>query len=145
MATLLSSRPRSYSTLPATIHVELARITTLKAAPQGWADISASQITEHHWSPAQQDGLLESLAPISQGNTGWILIANAPAPLSRLALLNAGVNPARVIDAKQASAELIQQAINCKSIAAVVCWKGTQITSRFLKGFSDDNDHLLTH
>ena len=76
-----------------------------------------------HWGGVPQPRLLASLAAISRDNKGWILIANAPAPLSRQVLIDAGINPARVIDAKKASRQLVQQAITCPSIAVVVCWK----------------------
>lgn len=76
-----------------------------------------------HWGGVPQARLLTSLAAISRDNKGWILIANAPAPLSRQLLMDAGINPARVIDAKKASRQLVQQAMACPSIAAVVCWK----------------------
>ncbi|GHA10197.1 hypothetical protein [Oceanisphaera arctica] len=78
-----------------------------------------------HWSSSQQARLLANLAAISHGNRGWILIANAPAPLSRRALIGAGVNPARVIEVKRASVQLLQQAMACTGIAAVVCWQPT--------------------
>lgn len=84
-------------------------------------DVKKSHIS--HWGGVPQARFLASLATTSQNNNGWILIANAPAPLSRQALLNAGIDPARVIDAKQASRQLVQQAIACPSIAVVVCWK----------------------
>lgn len=90
------------------------------------------QVSINHWSPVQQARLLINLALISHDNKGWILLANAPAPLSRQALINAGINPARVIEAKQASAQLLEQAMNSSSIAAVVCWKGSQIISSTL-------------
>ncbi|MBM7455892.1 hypothetical protein HNR62_001771 [Oceanisphaera litoralis] len=76
-----------------------------------------------HWSSTQQTRLLAKLAAISQGNRGWILIANAPAPLSRRALVDAGINPARVIEVKRASGQLLQQAMACTGIAALVCWQ----------------------
>ncbi len=76
-----------------------------------------------HWSRGQQARLLADLAAISRSNRGWILVANAPAPLSRRALVDAGVNPARVIEVKRASGQLLQQAIACTGIAAVVCWQ----------------------
>lgn len=82
-----------------------------------------------HWSPVQQARLLSNLAQVSQNNHGWILVANAPASLSRQALIKAGINPARVIEAKQASATLLEQAMVSPSIAAVVCWKGSQVVS----------------
>ncbi len=84
---------------------------------------ASGKISISHWGGEPQARLLASLAAISKDNKGWILIANAPAPLSRQALLNAGVDPARVIDAKKASRRLIQQAINCPGIAVVLCWK----------------------
>lgn len=97
------------------------------------SQIPASTVNISHWSPTQQAGLLTNLALISQGNQGWILVANAPAPLSRQLLINAGINPARVIDARQASSQLIEQAMTCPSIAAVVCWKGSHMVCSTLR------------
>ena len=94
-----------------------------------------SRMSISHWSPVQQARLLANLALISQDNKGWILVANAPAPLSRQALIKAGINPARVIEAKQASPKLIEQAMSSASIAAVVCWKGSQVLSRMLSSY----------
>ena len=91
-----------------------------------------------HWSRAQQARLLASLAVISRQNRGWILIANAPAPLSRRALVDAGVNPARVIEVRKASELLLQQAMVCTGIAAIVCWqpKGAALPSQGHRGQS---------
>lgn len=91
-----------------------------------------------HWSRAQQARLLASLAVISRQNRGWILIANAPAPLSRRALVDAGVNPARVIEVRKASGLLLQQAMACTGIAALVCWqsKGAALPSQGHRGQS---------
>lgn len=93
-----------------------------------------------HWGGVPQARLLASLAAISKDNKGWILIANAPAPLSRRALMEAGINPARVIDAKKASRQLVQQAIICPSIAVVVCWKYAD-----LKPGSPEINHRQRH
>lgn len=86
-------------------------------------DTAEANISISHWGGVPHTRLLASLAAISKDNKGWILIANAPAPLSRQALMNAGVDPARVIDAKKAPRQLVQQALICPSIAVVVCWK----------------------
>ncbi|MFD1008261.1 hypothetical protein [Oceanisphaera ostreae] len=83
----------------------------------------ATKCNISHWGGVPQARLLANLAAISQNNSGWILIANAPAPLSRQALLEAGIDLARVIDAKQASRQLVLRATACPSIAVVVCWK----------------------
>ena len=96
---------------------------------------SAPRMSISRWSPVQQARLLAHLALISQDNKGWILVANAPAPLSRQALIKAGINPARVIEAKQASAKLLEQAMSSASIAAVVCWKGSQVMSSTLSAY----------
>ncbi len=100
--------------------------------------VSAPRVSIRHWSPVQQARLLANLALISQDNTGWILVANAPAPLSRQALIKAGINPARVIEAKQASPKLLEQAMHSASIAAVVCWKGSQVISSTLSRYKQD-------
>lgn len=91
-----------------------------------------------HWSRAQQARLLASLAVISRQNRGWILIANAPAPLSRRALVDAGVNPARVIEVRRASGLLLQQAMACTGITALVCWQpeGAALPSQGHRGQS---------
>ncbi|MFP2767974.1 hypothetical protein [Oceanisphaera sp. KMM 10153] len=93
---------------------------------QGEADNPIMRIT--HWNSAQQARLLANLAAISRDNRGWILIANAPAPLSRRALVEADVNPARVIEVKRASRQLLQQAMACTGIAALVCWQSADLT-----------------
>ncbi|ART79145.1 hypothetical protein [Oceanisphaera avium] len=103
------------------------------------AEASSPQIYIDRWSPKQQARLLAHLALISQQNKGWIFIANAPAPLSRHALLKAGINPARVIDAKQASAMLVAKARRSPSIAAVVCWKATAKRTRTLVSYQSES------
>ncbi|WP_107852209.1 cell division inhibitor [Oceanimonas marisflavi] len=70
-----------------------------------------------------QPGLLARLAALSHGNSGWILVANAPARLCRQRLLAAGINPARVVDAHRLSPAQLQQALASPAIAAVVCWQ----------------------
>ena len=100
--------------------------------------VSTPRVSISHWSPVQQARLLANLALISQDNKGWILVANAPAPLSRKALIKAGINPARVIEAKQASPQLLAQAMSSASIAAVVCWKGSQVMSSILGKYNKD-------
>ncbi|WP_319783935.1 hypothetical protein [Oceanisphaera sp. IT1-181] len=102
------------------------------------------QVSINHWSPVQQARLLINLALISQDNKGWILVANAPAPLSRQALINAGINPARVIEAKKASATLLAQAMSSSSIAAVVCWKGSQVVSSTLSLYKSHQRYATT-
>ena len=103
-------------------------MTTQKVFSSSSARLT-SQICINRWSPMQQARLLANLARVSNDNKGWIFIANAPAPLSRQALINAGINPARVIDAKRASETLVAKARCSPSIAAVVCWKNSQVLS----------------
>ncbi|WP_375054996.1 hypothetical protein [Zobellella sp. DQSA1] len=78
------------------------------------------------WSAARQSHLLAELAAISQRRSGWILMINTPAPLSRHALAATGVAPAHVIDMGKVGSNdlnLVQRAISHKGIAAVVCWQ----------------------
>ncbi len=124
MATLLLTREQL--TREQLFREQLSRKQTVSSAPQGpltpnETDNNIMRIT--HWSQVQQARLLASLAVISRQNRGWILIANGPAPLSRRILIDAGVNPARVIEVKRASESLLQQARACTGIAALVCWQ----------------------
>lgn len=110
------------------------------------------------WQPSQvallgscasgaQQGLLATLAKISQANQGWILLANAPAPLCRHTLQQAGINLARVIDAKQLSHQLVSTAKECANIAAVVCWKMCegQLTTETYFNSNSVNDTGVNH
>ncbi|AEY02074.1 cell division inhibitor [Oceanimonas sp. GK1] len=72
---------------------------------------------------APQAGLLARLAALSHGNTGWILIANAPGRLCRRTLAAAGINPARIVDAHRLNPGQLQRALSSPAIAAVVCWQ----------------------
>lgn len=144
MATLLHSLLHTHQTLCSSISWQ----PLLLDAPFMYTnshvnnDVTRSNIS--HWGGVPQARLLASLANISQNNNGWILIANAPAPLSRHALLNAGVDPARVIDAKQASRQLVLQAITCSSIAVVVCWKYGDLKSNTLDTHKKQRQALAT-
>ncbi|PSJ48343.1 hypothetical protein [Zobellella taiwanensis] len=89
---------------------------SLAAAPAG--------LTPAGSGSSQQASLLARLADISRSDTGWILFANAPAPLSRRALVAAGINPARVMNAGKASPRLLEQALASPAIAALVYWPG---------------------
>ncbi|MGO1245977.1 MAG: hypothetical protein ACTHY5_07205 [Oceanisphaera sp.] len=121
MATSLHSLQCADQTLCSTIHWQ----PLLQGAPFMYTAAQPHRIAPRisHWGGVPQARLLANLANISQQNSGWILIANAPERLSRAALLSAGINPARVIDAQQAPRQLVLQAIQCASIAVVVCWK----------------------
>ncbi len=109
MATILLSREQVFSS-PLWSH-----------SPQD--ETGGTLVHFSHWNRELQAGLLASLAVISQSNRGWILVVNAPARLSRSALTQAGIDPARVIDAKRMSGPLLQRAVDCAGIAAVVCWQ----------------------
>ncbi len=74
-------------------------------------------------STASQAGELSRLVALSQTSTGWIVIANAPGRLCRKTLAATGLNPARVIDARQLNAAQLQRALASPAIAAVVCWQ----------------------
>lgn len=87
-----------------------------------WQPLSQAALLGRCANSVQQD-LLATLATISQADQGWILLANAPAPLCKHRLQQAGINLARVIDAKQLSQSLVKAAKECTTIAAVVCWK----------------------
>ncbi|MBO1518691.1 hypothetical protein [Oceanisphaera pacifica] len=119
MATFLHTLQLTDQTLCSSIHWQ----PLLLEAPFMYTSAHPGTSSISHWGGVPQARLFANLANISQQNNGWILIANAPERLSRTALLNAGINPARVIDAQQASRQLVLQATQCASIAVVVCWK----------------------
>ena len=152
MATMLLSRPSPFlskTCLSQTSSSQISSSTAWGTLAMTTQDINAltslqsskPAMSISQWSPLQQARLLANLALISQGNKGWIFVANAPAPLSRQALIKAGINPARVIDAKRASETLVEQARNSPSIAAVVCWKGSQMISNTLNFYQQDQCH----
>ena len=87
-----------------------------------WQPLPQAALLSSRATDAQR-GLLAKLAKISQADQGWILLANAPAPLCKRTLQQAGINLARVIDAKQLTHQVVTSAKECASIAAVVCWK----------------------
>lgn len=80
-----------------------------------------------HWNSQQQSRLLAELSTISRQGRGWILMVNAPAPLSRQALQLAGVAPCRVLSIQGvlpgASQSLMERALAQGSIGALVSWQ----------------------
>lgn len=79
------------------------------------------------WNRQQQSRLLAELSLISNQRRGWILMVNAPAPLSKQALQLAGVAPCRVIGIQGVSGEesqsLLERALSQGSIGALVSWQ----------------------
>ncbi|WP_116473053.1 hypothetical protein [Zobellella maritima] len=80
-----------------------------------------------HWNCQQQSRLLAELSTISRQGSGWILMVNAPAPLSKQALQQAGVAPWRVLSIQGippgASQSLMERALAQGSMGALVSWQ----------------------
>ncbi|PSJ47979.1 hypothetical protein C7H85_04025 [Zobellella endophytica] len=119
MATILLSRKRAFHSLSR----QWASAPCIEGA--GAAGNVGLELIEG-WNSAAQGRLLAVLAEISRHRRGWILVVNAPAPLSRQAWAAAGIDPAHVISTGGKVPNplgLLQRAREQPGIAAVLCWQ----------------------
>lgn len=118
MATILLSRKRAFHSLSG----QWASAPRMEDA--GTAGRAGLELIDG-WNSAVQGRLMRELAEISRQRRGWILVVNAPAPLSRRAWAAAGIDPAHVISGGKVSNPLglLQRALAQPGIAAVLCWQ----------------------